>query len=193
LPPGYNPREKNNLTLAANSQVTLDDVRGNSLELLIEIIPDSALHCGLEVCASPDRTETTRIFYDAAEKKLKIDTRKSSLDHGTKAVEAAPFVLKNEQTLTLPVYVDKSVVEVFANDRQAVARRIYPTRHDSLHVSLFSKGGSTSVPTLRAWDIMPSNTYCPPTHRQVAMDTRLHESPTPHPPIRHRQPGPNCP
>ena len=56
-------------------------------------------------------------------------------------------------------FVDKSVVEVFANSRQAIARRIYPERADSIGVSLFSTGGTTRVPTLEAWKIMPSNPY----------------------------------
>jgi beta-fructofuranosidase len=55
--------------------------------------------------------------------------------------------------------VDKSVVEVFANDRQAVARRIFPSRKDSTGVVLFSKGGSAKVMVLKAWDMMPSNPY----------------------------------
>ena len=59
----------------------------------------------------------------------------------------------------LRVFVDKSVVEVFANGRQAVMRRIYPSRKDSVGVALFSMGGAASVPTLEAWDMMPSNPY----------------------------------
>jgi beta-fructofuranosidase len=61
--------------------------------------------------------------------------------------------------LKLRVFVDKSVVEVFANDRQAVMRRIYPTRADSLGVALFSNGGPTKVPVVEAWEMMPSNPY----------------------------------
>jgi len=155
----YNAREQSNLTLATDSQVPLKDVRGDSMELMIEMTLDSAQQCGVEVCASADGSEKTLVFYDAAEKKLKVDTRKSSLEHGPKVVEAAPFVLRDGEVLTLRIYVDKSVIEVFANDRQAIARRIYPTHQDSVNVSLFSNGGSTRVPIMRAWDMMPSNAY----------------------------------
>jgi beta-fructofuranosidase len=55
--------------------------------------------------------------------------------------------------------VDRSVVEVFANDRQAVMRRIYPTRSDSTGVRLFSRGGGARVRRLRAWDMSPSNPW----------------------------------
>ena len=56
--------------------------------------------------------------------------------------------------------MDKSVVEVFANDgRQAVMRRIYPSRPDSVGVALFSNGGQASVTSLEAWEMAPSNPY----------------------------------
>ena len=137
----------------------LKNIRGNSIELLIEMIPDGAEQFGVKVCASPGGEEETLVFYDANEKKLKVDTTKSSLGEGPKSVEAGPFELKPGEPLKLRVFVDKSVVEVFANNRQAVMRRIYPTRTDSQGVVLFSKGGLTKVTTLQAWDMMPSNPY----------------------------------
>ncbi len=57
------------------------------------------------------------------------------------------------------MFVDKSVVEVFVNERQAVMRRIFPTRKDSLGVILFSNGGAAKVTILKAWKMMPSNPY----------------------------------
>ena len=57
------------------------------------------------------------------------------------------------------MFVDKSVVEIFANDRQAIGRRVYPVRSDSLGVSLFARGGAARFKTVRAWEMMPSNPY----------------------------------
>ena len=155
----YNPKEIKNLTIKADAEMPLKNIRGNSIELLIEMIPDGAEQFGVKVCASPGGEEETLVFYDANEKKLKVDTTKSSLGEGPKSVEAGPFELKPGEPLKLRVFVDKSVVEVFANNRQAVMRRIYPTRTDSQGVVLFSKGGLTKVTTLQAWDMMPSNPY----------------------------------
>jgi beta-fructofuranosidase len=155
----YNPKKWLYLTVQADSELPLKDLSGNSLELSIEMVPDGAQQFGVKVCASPDGEEQTLVYYDSADKKLKVDTQKSSLGEGPKSVEAGPFELKAGEPLKLRVFVDKSVVEVFANDRQAVMRRIYPTRKDSLGVVLFSKGGSAKVPTLQAWDMMPSNPY----------------------------------
>ncbi len=155
----YNARKLEDLTVEADSELKLEDVRGNGIELAIEMVPDGARQFGVKVCCSPDGEEQTLVLYDAAEKKLKVDTRKSSLGDGPKKVEAGPFELKANEPLKLRVFVDKSVVEVFANDRQGVTRRIYPTRADSVGVVLFSSGGSTKVRRLDAWDMMPSNPY----------------------------------
>ena len=43
--------------------------------------PD-AKQFGVKVCCSPDGEEQTLVYYDAAEKKLKVDTNKSSLTEG---------------------------------------------------------------------------------------------------------------
>jgi len=155
----YNHQKKNNLTVKADSELLLNDVKGNSIELAIAMTSKNASQFGVKVCVSPDNAEETLIYYDATDKKLKIDTHKSGLTNSPKGIEAGPFELKKNESLTLRVFVDKSVVEVFANGRQAVMRRIYPNRKDSVAVAIFSHGGPAHVKTVEAWDIMPSNPY----------------------------------
>ena len=155
----YNGRKKTNLTVRAGTELKLDGIGGNSIELMVQMVPRGARQFGVKVCRSPGGEEETLVFYDAVEKKLKVDTRKSSVTEGPKGVEAGPFELGSREPLKLRVFVDRSVVEVFANDRQAVMRRIYPSREDSVGVTLFSEGGPTRVPTLEAWEMMPSNPY----------------------------------
>ena len=54
--------------------------------------------------------------------------------------------------LTLRVFIDKNMIEVFANDRQAaVAWHEYDPK--DLHVSLFSKGGDLKVKNISAWQM----------------------------------------
>ena len=61
--------------------------------------------------------------------------------------------------LQLRVFVDKSVIEVFANDRQAITRRVYPERDANDRVALFARGGSAACSAIRTWDMMPSNAW----------------------------------
>lgn len=133
------------------------EVRGSSLELQIEIESHDALAYGVKVCASPDRSEETSIYYDAVAKQLKVDTRNSGPEDTPKAIESAPFELMDGERLKLRIFVDKSVVEVFANQRQAIARRIYPSCPQSVDTRLFSRGGTAFICEFSAWEITPSN------------------------------------
>ncbi len=155
----YNARTLTDLAVKADSELDLETVSGSSIELAVEMVPDGAQQFGVKVCCSPDGDEQTLVYYDAADKKLKIDTGRSSLGDGPKRIEAGPFELKAGEPLRLRVFVDKSIVEAYANDRQAVVRRIYPSRKDSLDVALFSNGGPVRVTTVEAWDMMPPSPY----------------------------------
>ena len=148
---------KEDFLLPAGTDVAVDDVHGNSLELSVDMESTEDSAFGVKVCVSPDGHEETSVFYDAREKLLKVDTRRSGPLDTPKAVEAGPLELKQGERLKLRVFVDRSVVEVFANGRQAVARRIYPARRDSVGVRLFSKGGQAHVHTFEAWRIAPAN------------------------------------
>lgn len=148
-----------NVALDDGKDVPIEKVAGNTLELLVEIDPGGAKQCGVKVCRAPDGAEETLVYYDAAAKKLAIDATHASLGEGPKNVEAGPFELGAGETLTLRVFVDRSVVEVFANDRQAAMRRIYPTRADSTGVALFARGGAAKVRRVTAWPMAPSNPF----------------------------------
>ena len=57
------------------------------------------------------------------------------------------------EPLRLRVFVDRSVVEVFANDRQCVAARVYPGRDDSVGVSVRAQGRGARLKALHAWPL----------------------------------------
>lgn len=137
---------------AASAEFRLEPL-DRCLEVAAEIDPGSAEECGFRVCASPDRQEETTIFYDAAGKRLGVDRRRSSLlrESGVAAdVQAGAFELKPGETLRLRVFVDCSVIEVYANDRACLTSRVYPSRADSRYVSLYARG-QASVKSLDLW------------------------------------------
>ena len=53
--------------------------------------------------------------------------------------------------LKLRVFIDHSSVEVFVNDRQCVAVRVFPGREDSTGVSLQALGGDAKLLNFDAW------------------------------------------
>ena len=155
----YAPVRVGPMTIAEEAEFPWEDVAGRDLELEIEMSSDNATAFGLHVCRSPDGEERTSIYYDSDEEKLCIDTRKSGSDRGPLSVEGGPFKLCSGESLRLRVFIDRSIVEVFVNDRQAVMRRIYPMRSDSMGVAFFSRGGPASVHRASAWKMGPSNPW----------------------------------
>jgi len=152
------PRSFEEVTLADGETKGLTDVAGHSCELAITVDPTTAGQCGVKVRASPDGAEETLLYYDATAKKLVFDARRSGID-GRRQLEQAPLELESGEALKLRVFVDKSVVEVYANDRQAICRRVYPGRDDSLGVVLFANGGEAVFSSVTAWEMAPSNPF----------------------------------
>ena len=165
-----NHRRHENILLAADSELPLDDVRGDRLELAVEVDAGDGRAFGVKVRCSPGGEEQTTIVLDPGAKTLRVEIGKSSLDQsirylhyrwakelpdGTLTVDAqsAPFALADGESLELRIFIDRSVLEVFANGRQCVTQRIHPTRSDSLGVVLFSRGRSVNVKSVDAWDM----------------------------------------
>ena len=67
--------------------------------------------------------------------------------------------MKDGESLRLRVFVDRSVVEIYANDHQASCRRVYPGRDDNVGVVLFANGGEAEFSSVKAWEMMPSNPF----------------------------------
>ena len=155
----YRPVSLEFIELQTDSETWIDGVSGNSIELEIDMTSNEATEYGVVVCASPGGEEKTVISYDSNAHELKLDTRCSGPEGSPKEIEAGPLLLAEGEHLQLRVFVDKSVVEVFANKRQAVMRRIYPERPDSIGVKVFSRGGETTVNSIQSWHISPSNPY----------------------------------
>jgi beta-fructofuranosidase len=145
------------IEVASDKEVSLKP-SDELMEMEISFNSTRAMQYGVKLGISADGREETVIYYDAADKKLKFDTRKSGLGFGRKIIEEAPFELKKGEPLVLRVFIDKSIIEVFANDRQAIARMFYPTL-DGRGVRIFSKGGNTKVKTVKRWAITPSNPF----------------------------------
>lgn len=158
--------------IAADTEHVFPDVNGDCLELKLEIEPRGATEFGVKVRCTPDGVEETRIVCSLTEDILKIDLAKSTLDADVKYprrtpqdadagdphthAQAAPFKLMDGEPLKLHIFLDRSVLEVFANARLCLTQRIYPTRSDSLGVSIFAQDGAALLSNLDAWTLTPT-------------------------------------
>ena len=166
-----NPRRQTDMRVPPGEEVTLAGISGNAIELFLRIDPGAATEVGVKVLCSPDGSEQTVISCLPGEPKLQVDFRCSSLADDLQyryyesdreeafpsagMVQAAPFRLAAGEPLELRVFIDRSVIEVFANGRQSLTQRVYPTRADSIGVRLFAAGGAARASVVEAWDMEP--------------------------------------
>ena len=143
------------MEVAADTAAPLDSVRGACLEIATTLSPGSAKAYGLKLRCSPGGEEETLIGYDPAAATLTLDVSRSSLSPHVQNLlpETGPLSLAPGEDVRLRIFVDRSIVEVFANGRLCLTRRIYPTRPDSLGVAVFAEGGPAWVKSLEAWEM----------------------------------------
>ena len=120
----------------------VDGAAGDTLEILAKFDPGDAKAFGLKVRRSDDGRRAV---------KLRCDGRVLDVA-GTKV----PVKLdKDQNTLTLHVFLDKSVMEVFVNGgRECITRVIYPGQKD-LGVEIFAEGGKATVLFFDVWQMKP--------------------------------------
>lgn len=142
------------LSILPTSLMQFRAAQGDCLEILAELIPDEATELGIGVRCAPDGTEQTLIRYDRLQGRLFIDRQRSSITEDTqKDTREGPLLLATDEPLLLHIFVDRSVIEVFANYRLCMSSRIYPSRNDSLGIGLFAHGGSARLKALDVWEM----------------------------------------
>ena len=162
-----------NITVATNSEFKVPNIQGDCFELDIAMDPGQASKFGIKIRCSPNGEEETIISYDTNKKSVIIDVEKSTLD---KSITYENYIFRDEgkQTITqqeatfeinpgekvyFHIFSDRSIIEVFVNERICLTQRIYPTRDDSQGIELFAIGGNVQIPVLNAWKMQPANPW----------------------------------
>jgi beta-fructofuranosidase len=132
------------------------------MEIEEVIDPCRAREVELCVLRSPDGSEQTRIRFfmqgwqrNKNARALSIDVSEASLlpDVLARPPETGLVYLEDNELLHLRVFVDRSIIEVFANERQCLTIRAYPTREDSTGISLIARGSEAKLVSLSAWQM----------------------------------------
>jgi beta-fructofuranosidase len=124
--------QRTGIELQPNEERQLGDIHGDALDIVAVFERGDAAKVGLAVCCLPDGEEAMYILYDAAQQQAVIDTRRSSTAATLhQDVDTAPCALHGNELVTLHIFLDRSAIEVFGNDRCAGAVRVYPARSDS--------------------------------------------------------------
>jgi beta-fructofuranosidase len=129
-----------------------ENIQGDSLEIEAVFEPGPTAEFGINLLSSPDGEEQTHLVYDASRQILSLDCTASSLSSAAdRNLHEAPLSPDTDGCLKLHIYLDHSVLEVFANGHTCLAGRVYPTRPDSLGMNLFARRGQTGLKSLDIW------------------------------------------
>ena len=153
--------QKENFVLSKDKQISGTSLfANNSYMVEVEFKIKSASYFGLKIAQLKDKKDDKKILqetiigYDVASKRLYIDRTKSGqiIKENFASVEKSSLKFE-DKTLKLKILVDKSSVEVFANDGQiAMTSLIFPDEKGNIF-SLFASGGKVKVNSLKITDL----------------------------------------
>jgi beta-fructofuranosidase len=127
-------------------------IEGDSLEVEAVFEPEPNAIFGLRLRRSPDGAEQTKLSYDAKAQRLALDP--PGVNPAPAGAEReAPVSLDRDGRLHLRIFLDRSVVEIFANVTTCLAGRLYPLRPDSLGLDVFCTAGMARLVRLDVWEM----------------------------------------
>ncbi|MBL7134380.1 MAG: GH32 C-terminal domain-containing protein [Phycisphaerae bacterium] len=135
----FEEKTESKITVKSGETYKLKNVASDALELKLEFKSPKAKEFGIDVLCDKDGKSGLRISVNAKSKTLKVGP------------VSAPFALKDGEDLTLRVFIDKNLVEVFANDRQAVMNAPKLVSLDNTGARLFRVDGDLKVEAVTSW------------------------------------------
>lgn len=137
----------------ATAAIKLATVRGDLLEVELELAPAPGVTArrGLVVRRTPDNAEHTDLVVDAARRRFEIDRDHATLDRDmrSRGVQGGAFDAGGE-TLRLRVFLDRSMVEAYLNERKSLTSRVFPARLDATGLALIAAPADRVV-KLKVW------------------------------------------
>lgn len=134
----YDEKVQEQMTVVADKETRLESLTGDAIELEITFAAPLPKEFGVKLLGD-DKGENSMSIVAGAEMKMLMV---GNLD--------PEFALKKDEDLTLRIFIDKNLVEVFANDRQAA---VYPHKHfrKNPNIGLFTKDRDLVVKEVKTW------------------------------------------
>jgi sucrose-6-phosphate hydrolase SacC (GH32 family) len=142
----YNPICEKDIVVESGATNRLKNVAGDTIEIMATIKQGDASRYGVRLLCDNENGNGLDLVVEPGAKSIKLGST------------TAPFELKRGEDIQLRIFVDRSIVEVFVNDRQAVVKQ-HAYAPGDVGVCLFSEGGKMKVRELKAWTMAASNPW----------------------------------
>ncbi|KAF2204103.1 hypothetical protein GQ43DRAFT_446946 [Delitschia confertaspora ATCC 74209] len=134
------------------------DACGSSHMEVVATFSNFSGAAGLAVVASPGGEEYTHVYFDPGSSIIVVDrSHSSTIDGMLRDVVQGhfqPYIFAKSgvEDITMDIFFDGSLLEVFVNDRFALTIRIYPGHKDSTNFGVYiAEGASVEVSDVEAW------------------------------------------
>lgn len=146
-----------------DNYLSLENIQGKQLEIIAEFAYEAidtqseaeALAGEFGVKVFKGEGQETTIGYDVATQSLFVDRTQSgdTSFHDTFSERTVALMPTDDGTVSLHIYVDHSVVEVFGNDGYvAMTNRIFPDPSQDA-VEIYAIGGIVTLKSLDIWEV----------------------------------------
>lgn len=138
-----------------NGNESLSPVEGRQAEMLMVAQADSS-EFGFKIFKSS--TGEGKVSIDAATSRLTVDLTGLDRHHNDDGAYGGvytcslPQTLKKGEDVTLNVFIDGSVLDIFVNNRWATSIRVFPTADDADVIEAFATA-PTEIKSLDAWTL----------------------------------------
>jgi sucrose-6-phosphate hydrolase SacC (GH32 family) len=139
----HEKKEKSMILVKSDVTLAIDDMLGDHCEIRLEIAKSGNKSFGIDVLCNDEGTDGLRI---------KVNREKNLLEVGD---QNGDFTLHSDERLSLRIFVDACLVEVFANEKQVVmADRKRPAGSQIKNrIALFSSGSDLLIDRLSFWEM----------------------------------------
>ena len=136
----YENKQEMDIIVKSGGEYPLKGPTGDALELKILFSAPLPEEFGLHLLGNEENNEDTMVIVAGADKEVL-----------TVGNLNADFQLRKDEDLTLRIFIDKNLVEVFANDRQAISYAHKKYVHENPNLNLFARGSDLKVKNVSVW------------------------------------------
>ena len=149
----------------------IEGIESDCMEIELTIDFQKSTEFGFKLLCSYDETEVTIISYKLKEKKFVIDFNRSSIENiyypcGNNLVlkkgdlyQNIPYDKINSKIFNFRIFVDKSIIEIFVDNKICFVQRVYPVKNDSKLFKIFTLNDAIKIINLKKWEIDSTNPW----------------------------------
>ena len=139
----YGQKQEQDVLVKKGAPTILDNISGDRLELMLEIQDSGEYSFGLDVLCNDEGKDGLRITINRENGRLEVGSHH------------LPYTLESNEPLTLRIFIDGMLVEVFANETQMVMGDQKREAEEPINdaVTIFTDGDELKVDKFTAWQM----------------------------------------